>query len=173
MRDSPSACVADANVLIDLHVGGLLPEALTRPVQLVAPDLVTAELDDPSGPVLVSQGLREESLSATEIRELAQLKAKHPRALSVMDLAALILAKRLRVILLTGEKLLREVAEAEGVEVRGTIWLLDQMIASDMLGVSNAAAALESMLAAGRRLPVAECEKRLRTWRSSERRSDG
>jgi hypothetical protein len=26
MRDSPSACVVDANILIDLHVGGLLLE---------------------------------------------------------------------------------------------------------------------------------------------------
>jgi hypothetical protein len=165
MRDSPSACVADANVLIDLHVGGLLPGALTRPFQLVAPDLIIAEMDSPSGLALVAQGLVEESLSATDIRELAQLKTRYPRALSVMDLAALVLAKRMRVILLTGEKLLRGVAEEEGVEVRGTLWLLDQMIASEVLGRSDAAAALESMLAAGRRLPVPECEKRLRMWR--------
>ena len=168
MRGSPSACVADANVLIDLHVGGLLPEALTRPFQLAAPDLIIAEMDDPPGPALVAQGLVEEALSAAEIGELAHLKAKHPRALSVMDLAALVLAKRLRVILLTGEKLLRGVAEQEGVEVRGTLWLLDQMIAFDMLGASDAAATLESMLTAGRRLPVAECEKRLRAWRSNQ-----
>jgi hypothetical protein len=160
--------VADANVLIDLHVGGLLPEALTRPFQLVAPDLIIAELDDPSGPVLISQGLREESLSAPEIGELAQLKARHPRALSVMDLAALVLAKRLNMPLLTGEKLLRGVAEGEGVEVRGTLWLLDQMIAFEVLDGPGAAAALDSMLSAGRRLPVAECEKRLRMWRSSQ-----
>ena len=166
MRGSPSACVADANILIDLHVGGLLPEALTRPVQLVAPDLIIAEMDNPPGPALVAQGLVEEALSAAEIGEVAHLKARHPRALSVMDLAALVLAKRLNVPLLTGEKLLRGVAEGEGVEVRGTLWLLDQMIASEVLGGSDTAAALESMLAAGRRLPVAECERRLRMWRS-------
>ncbi len=165
MRGSPSACVVDANVLIDLHVGGLLPEALPRPFQLLSPDLIIAELDDPSGPALVSRGLREESLTAAEIRELAQLKARHPRALSVMDLAALILSKRLRVILLTGEKLLRGVAEEEGVEVRGTLWLLDQMIVSKALEASDAAAALDSMLAAGRRLPKGECDKRIRIWK--------
>jgi hypothetical protein len=124
MRDSPSACVADANILIDLHVGGLLPGALRRPFQLVAPEFVVEEMEDPPGPALVSQGLQEESLSPAEIGELAQLKARHPRALSVMDLAALVLAKRLRVTPLTGEKLLREVAEEEEVyvvSVSGTV----------------------------------------------------
>jgi len=165
MRDSPSACVVDANVLIDLHAGGLLPEALVRPFQLVAPDLIVAELDDPPGPILVSQGLQEESLSGPEMGEIARLKEQYPRALSVMDLAALVLAKRLSSLLLTGERLLRAVGETEGVTIRGTLWLLDQMIASDTLSALKAADALERMLIAGRRLPRAECEKRIRMWR--------
>jgi hypothetical protein len=51
------------------------------------------------------------------------------------------------------------------VEVRGTLWLLDQMIAFEVLDGPGAAAALGSMLSAGRRLPSAESARRIQTWR--------
>jgi prolipoprotein diacylglyceryltransferase len=40
------------------------------------------------------------------------------------------------------------------------------MIALGVLGGPDAAAALESMLAAARRLPRSECDKRIRAWQS-------
>ena len=49
MRDSRSLCVVDANVLIDLHVGGLLATLSRLPCEVLIPDLVAAELIDPDG----------------------------------------------------------------------------------------------------------------------------
>jgi len=34
MKGSPSLCVVDANVLIDLHIGGLLRESFLLPLRL-------------------------------------------------------------------------------------------------------------------------------------------
>ena len=34
MKGSPSLCVVDANVLIDLHIGGLLREGFLLPLRL-------------------------------------------------------------------------------------------------------------------------------------------
>ncbi len=68
--------------------------------------------------------------------------------------AALVVAGRLPVPLFTSEELLGRVAEQEGVEVRGTLWLLDRMVTSEALSVRVAACALERILLAGRRLPA-------------------
>jgi hypothetical protein len=62
MRDSPSLCVVDANVLIDLHVGGLLRKLFDLPLRLVAPDVTVAELEEPDGQELLAYGLESESL---------------------------------------------------------------------------------------------------------------
>ena len=59
MRDSPPLCVVDANILVDLHIGGLLGEFFRLPFRLVAPDVIIAELYDPDGEMLTEHGLAE------------------------------------------------------------------------------------------------------------------
>ena len=49
MTDSRSLCVADANVLIDLHVGGLLATLSWLPCEVLVPDVIAAELINPDG----------------------------------------------------------------------------------------------------------------------------
>jgi len=46
--------VVDANILIDLHVGGLLRQVFLLPLRLVAPDVVIVELQEPDGEKLTS-----------------------------------------------------------------------------------------------------------------------
>lgn len=52
MMGSPPLCVVDANILIDLHIGGLLGEFFRLPLRLAAPDVIIAELHDPDGKTL-------------------------------------------------------------------------------------------------------------------------
>lgn len=81
------------------------------------------------------------------------------------DLFALTIAKSRGLILLSGDKDLRSAAKKEKVEVHGTIWILDQLVAETIITQSAAAKALEEMLKAGARLPNDECQDRLRRWR--------
>jgi len=63
MKDSPSLRIVDANILIDLHGGGLLREFFRLPFRLVAPDVIIAELQDPDGEMLVEHGLESAELA--------------------------------------------------------------------------------------------------------------
>lgn len=64
-------------------------------------------------------------------------------------------------MLLTGDGSLREAAEREGVQVHGTIWLLDLMIEHDIIDKQERAASLKHMIESGSRLPCEEIRDRL------------
>jgi hypothetical protein len=53
---------------------------------------------------------------------------------------------------------------ADGLQVHGALWLMDQMVAHQIIEKKVAAQHLQSMLTSGARLPVADCQKRLTLW---------
>jgi len=132
---------------------------------LVTTDLIVSELEIPNYEYLMDLGLRSIELSGDQIERLFQLSSSY-RRLSVMDLSAFILAKEWRVPLLTNDKPLRDMAAGAGIEVHGTLWILDQMICRNLISPGDAADALRSMMAKGSRFPLSECETRMKKWRN-------
>ena len=165
MQDFPSLCIVDANILIDLHVGGLLQELFRLPFKLATPDVIIAEMDEPDGAMLVECGLVSTELTGDQVSEVMVLLARY-RAVSANDLFALVLARVQKATLLTGDRHLTGVASQEGVATHGTLWVLDEMVRLGIVARGQAAQALEQMLEQGSRLPQAECQKRLRRWRA-------
>ena len=165
MKDSPSLCIVDANILIDLHVGGLLQELFRLPFRLAAPDVIITELDEPDGEMLVEYGLESGELTSDQVLEVMALLARN-RSVSANDLFALVLARVQRATLLTGDRHLTGVADREGVATHGTLWVLDEMVRLGIVAREQAAQALEQMLERGSRLPQVECQQRLRQWRA-------
>jgi len=74
------------------------------------------------------------------------------------------LAKKRGLPLLTGDGQLRKLAKDERVEVRGALWLLDQMVEHAVIEARRAAEALRAMLRNNARLPERECDIRLERW---------
>jgi len=132
----------------------------------IAPDVIVAELENPNGLILVRAGLRQESLTGEGVSAAVELMAEDSH-ISVQDAFALALAERTGRVLLTGEKRPRELARRRRVEVHGTLWVLEQMIAGGTLTSIRAADALERMLDSGCRLPEAEARSLLRRWRTT------
>lgn len=167
MPGSPPRFVLDSNVVIDLHVGGILHEALRHlAAEVVIPDvIVEEELQEPSGKLLQQYGVRIVELSGEEVLEVSQLAARY-KGPSRRDLFALVVARSRNAILLTGDEHLREAARKEGVSVHGTLWIMDGLVRREHMAPKRAAQALEKMLAAGRRLPRHECEQRMRRWKT-------
>lgn len=163
MMDSPSLCIADTNVLVDLHNGGVLATMFLLPYTFDALDVIVAELQVPDGQSLVEMGLCSEELPAEQVLEVAAL-AEQCRTVSVNDLFALVLARYKSATLLTGDRRLRQLAGREGIPVHGVLWVLDEMVRLEKLSPARAAAALKAMLACGARLPRSECDDRLRRW---------
>ena len=164
MATSPSTCVVDANVLVDLHVGGVLHQLAELPFDMVAPDVIVAELERPDRNTVLSAGLMEEALSPDQVLTVAA-KVRQYDGVSTNDLFALVLAQAMGTTLLTGDSDLRTVARGEGVDVHGTLWVLDRMVELAIVTPTRAADALEAMLEAGRWLPRGESVERIDRWR--------
>lgn len=164
MATSLSSCVVDTNILIDLHRGGVLREFFQLPCTILAPDVIVAELLDPSGEMLLVLGLQSMGFSGTEVMRIFELSRNHPEV-SINDLFAVLLAETKGALLLTGDKRLRRIAEQEhNLQVHGTLWVLDQLVKRKHLSPTEASSALQKMIQSGSRLPRAECERRLRRW---------
>ena len=116
--------LSDANILIDLgYVDGLALLPQLAPVEVL--DVVLQECEHPSQPDLAENvracGIRE---ITTETRWAKQ--AKRVRGLSLQDALNLYYAERYGRVLLTGDGLLRGQSALLGVEVHGSIWLVEQ-----------------------------------------------
>jgi len=148
--------VSDTSVLIDLERGSLLQATFQLPTPLAVPDvLYERELRAGNGEFLLSLGLRRLSLDHAGAT-LAQTYISRARALSVPDAFALALAKQGGHVLVCGDRALRELAAAEQVICHGLLWVLDEILAANILSGADLAAALRAIAEHPRcRLPQA------------------
>lgn len=160
MADYRLIYVVDTSILIDLHIGKILVEFFKLPYSFVAPDVIIAELQEPSNVVLMELGLQQRDLTGSLVLEIVQLRVIYRRP-SVNDLFAFVLARELCTPLLTNDKSLRKVAQYEGLSVHGTLWVLDEMVRLIIISPFQAANALQLMCEKGSRFPQDECDKRI------------
>ncbi len=154
--------ISDANVLIDVEVGGLTSAMFSLPYQLAVPDILFEdELKNYHGH-LISFGLVSKPMGSELIAEAYSLRQIYSRP-SMNDLLALTLAKYENCQLLTGDKALREIAAEHNLEVHGTIWLIEKMIQHQKITIDLSRAAFQMMKNFDRRLPWNEAEKMLLT----------
>lgn len=162
--------VTDANVIIDLDAGGLLEAALHyADIEYCVPDvLYVEELADYYGR-LPGIGLKVLPQPPEAVLYVEQLRPRF-RGPSSNDLFALALARNLGCALLSGdgalrEAALREAAHVEGVELHGTIWLLEQLLAARVVTVDQVADAYDAMRVDGSRLPWDDARDQVLRWR--------
>lgn len=166
-RVSPTkALIVDANIWIDLEAGGIAHEVFKLDFRWHCPDFVISEINDSHFVSrLLSNGLKVIRSSGKEIREIQELNSKHLN-LGLNDTVALYHAKGRACPLITGDKALGLVAQEYSVTVRGTLWIMDELISHGVLKGKKAKAALQKMVKKKRRLPSGEVERRLRHWSS-------
>ncbi len=160
--------VLDASALIDLRDGGVLEVATHIRWEIVVSDVTVEELQKKSKrrwkKLLHGLGFRKEPLPPEGTVRIFELPERYPKP-ARNDLFALALAEHLNGVLVTGDADLRRAAEAEGCRVHGTLWLLDEMVAAEVLAGPDAADAVDRMLAAKRRLPARLARKYQNAWR--------
>ncbi len=158
--------ISDANIIIDMEVGGLvdamfrLPFEYATPEQLFDQELCTTHAD------LVERGLQLVSLTP-EMIDRVQALGQQYKGVSSHDLEALVLAKHRDAPLLTGDKKLRLVCLEENIDVRGTLWLVEQLLQSELITVNDVSPAYDRMAEDGSRLPWDEVEKQLKRFRKT------
>ncbi len=123
--------VSDTSCMIDLRKAGLLEAMLRLPYTFVMPDTLFEDewlcLSDTEKQALRDLGLEVRSLPGPAVERAGRYFNEHSR-LKLNDCFALTLAEEVgRCILLTGDGPLRRIAEGNGSEVRGVLWVTDEM----------------------------------------------
>lgn len=153
-------------MLIDLgYVNGLF--ILPKLGRVVVPDMVLVECDgfpDQPGLVLeiIKAGIVRQNVSPADLKEMGRYKKA---SVSWPDVSCFYFARKNSGIVLSNEKALRKLCEANGVECRGTIWVLERAYQENIVSgdfIRKAVAILQDPNL-GRRLPVGELEKLMDT----------
>ena len=158
--------ISDANIFIDFEEGGILERLFQLSDDIGVPDLLFEDELRVQHGHLPDLGLRLVELDVAAIERLTALGVLYPNT-SANDRAALVGAEQENCPLVTGDRRLREAAEAEGVEVHGTLWLVDKLVKEGCLALDELEVAYERMRAAGRRLPWGSVAEQLRRLRQS------
>ena len=158
--------VQDANIIIDLIDCEIFELFFRLDLEVVTTSLVLGEISEASQKKRCEAVVRKKLLHVVEIStiEFLQLQALEMPGLKVADRSVLKLAEMRQASLLTGDGKLRKTAENLNVEVRGTLWIFDQLVKSGLLPKAEAHGKLSDLRERNQRLPNAEIEKRLRAW---------
>lgn len=158
--------ISDANIIIDMNTGGLLRLMFRFDATFAVPDVLYEEELRTDHPELPRLGLKRLELSEDTVAYAGRLIEKY-RGLgaSINDLLALALAQQEKCPLLTGDGRLRTAGQTEGIDVHGTLWLIEQMIKARTITVRRAEAAYAKMREAGRRLPWDGVDHQIRSFK--------
>lgn len=154
--------ISDANILMDIEVGDLVAPMFSLGYQFAVPDVLYFDELEEQHAHLLDMGLQTMTLSAKSVARVEALSQTYARP-GRNDLFALALAEDRQCPLLTGDAALRQAAETEQVEVKGTVWLIAEMVREQRITIAVARAALHKMRVNGRRLPWEVAEQMLVT----------
>ena len=129
--------VSDTSCIIDLRKAALLQETLRLPYTFVTVNTLFEDewlsLSENEKEALCKQGLEVRDLPGPSVLRAQQYFNRH-RRLKLNDCFALALAQETEdSILLTGDGLLRRVAADNGVQVRGVLWIADELEAHSIV----------------------------------------
>ena len=161
--------VNDTNIFIDLIHTELIDLFFQLPFEVHTTDFVIGEIEEEEQERIVQKLIEDEKLFVArlnhgELEEIMILQSEIIQ-LSVPDCSVWFYSKKNNYTLITGDGLLRKTAVKDGVEVRGILFILDELIRLNFMNSQLAAAKLELLLQIGSRLPKNECEERIKEWR--------
>lgn len=152
--------LSDANVIIDLALVGGLP-VLPRLGETEVLDLVLLECEHPSQPTIaadvVAAGIKVVPVQREWVRQADPYRRNSP--LSMQDSLSLYYAKEYQRTLLTGDLPLREFCLREGVELRGSFWIVQQAFELGLVPPRDLLEWLKTWPEKGRRLPQVELKR--------------
>ncbi len=160
---------SDTNIWLDFEIAGCLSEPFKLKDNykyIMSSDTLRDEILSPPelGLRLVELGIEAVDITEYEYVLVSGYAEKYVQ-LSVYDRIALSIAANRKIKLLSGDKALRTAAQREGVEVHGSLWLLDMLLLLGKVQKDRYMEILRKMktLNGNRiRLPDKEIEKRLR-----------
>lgn len=161
--------INDANILIDLAKIGLIDAFSRFSFELYTTDFVYEELNVEQRELFSSLIKNEilhiiETVEITDFQEIDRL-LNSSHGLSFEDCSVWYYSSKMSGILLSGDAKLRKHARKSGVEVRGIIYVFDELLKQNLISFSIAIKKLEQLSLLNTRLPKNDIQKRLEYWR--------
>lgn len=161
--------INDANILIDLAKLELLDVFSKLKFELYTTDFVYEELNqEQKSPVsmLNKNGHltiieTEETIDFQNITNLLDSST----GLSFEDCSVWYYSQKLSGTLLTGDGKLRKQVSKKGIEVRGIIYIFDELLKQNLIDINIAIEKIEQLYQLNNRLPKKEIAKRIENWK--------
>lgn len=158
MKKRPVIVIHDANALIDLTNGDLLGVWFRLGYTSLVPRFVYQETfcqHESLDPFIDAGSLRVVDFTDNEAKTIYPLLVEESDRLgiSIPDASALWLARRENGLLLSGDQRLATKAREAGVETRGVLWALDELVGRKIVNGERAWTALTEIRDRGARLP--------------------
>jgi predicted nucleic acid-binding protein len=155
--------ITDVNVFFDLYSIQVLPEFFALDLEIHTTDFVYNEIireDQKSVFELFERSKKLHIIKTTleEEDEIKEMELFRPNR-SFPDKTILWKAKKLNCALLTGDSKLRKEAEAHGLEVRGSLWVIKKLIDSGIVSKNEGLQLYKQIKSINPRLPADEIDK--------------
>ena len=155
--------INDANILMDIVKLNLTEPFLALEFELYTTDFVFAEMEPNQQEQLLSDTLIKIVSNQEDMTTIFELSEKHA-GLSFEDCSTWYFAQKMDGILVTGDGKLRTKARASGVEVRGMIYIIEQIKVQGLLPIVDCIEKLRALKELNDRLPMIEIDNRIQTW---------
>lgn len=164
--------INDANILIDLAKLELLEVFSKLHFDLHTTDFIIEELNDEQHEP-VSKLIKIGKLKVIETEDAIDFQGiinilDNCSGLSFEDCSVWYYSKKMAGALLTGDGKLRKQATKEGIEVRGIIFIFDELLKQGLISFILAINKIEDLSILNNRLPQKEIEKRIESWKSEK-----
>jgi rRNA-processing protein FCF1 len=159
--------IQDACILIDLIEMKLMDHCLQIPFSFCTTELVLAELyEEQKNTIANSINTGKLSIIAIEENALSEIISitNNTQKLTIEDISVYYYASQNNALLLTGDKVLRTLAQNNGIESAGILFIFDQLVLHNILTKKEAGIYLMGLYEKNKRLPREECVRRIREW---------
>jgi hypothetical protein len=160
--------VTDANIFIDLIAVDLLNSLFDLKIEFHTTfpvfDQLNLEQQKNLIPYINSKKLVKYNFSYEELMEIYEIK--FPNALETADRSVFYYCNKINASILSGDKRLKTYCESKSIEVKGILWLFDELVATKLITVGYAASKLQLLLTINDRLPYQDCLARIDKWGS-------
>ncbi len=162
--------ITDVSVLFDLYLLEILPEFFALKADISTTSFVYNEI------VIANQVVEFEVYKRTQQLHIIILTDKEQESVhqfvtkrnlkSLPDKTMLWKSIQLNCSMLTCDRKLKLEAKDHGVEVHGSIWVIEKLVEEDILNTSKAIALLEQLKTVNDRLPMEEIDKLIKKFRT-------
>lgn len=163
--------VNDANILIDLAKLDLIEKLSELGAVLHTNDFVLEEIEDDVQREKIDFFVSEKIITVAntgseEIIVISQMVIEN-KGLSFEDCSIWHYTKKCKGLLLTGDKKLKSCVEKDGIEVRGIIYVLDELLHKNIISKETAIIKIKQLYRFNKWLPEKEIEARINKWQDS------